>query len=301
MKKGFTLIEMLVVIGIIGLLMSVLVVYVTGGSESARAAQCLTNLANLARGCTQYGSVSGRYPLAGSIEQMTFNSTAGIRNARESYSERPGWVSWASMGAYRSGASSHIANGGWFTSAYDEDDRKREYCLTNGVLWKYVSANASCYRCPCHTRKVEGKARPNWSYVMNSYFGWDDSNGQLAKDISDDGIWFADLKRADRRLLFAEMKWEAWQGEPPDFSPSPGIEHDSVLQYRSEDGGETIAWNHKSGRDKVAHVVFADGHVEKLTLPKKGLSNSEARDLTTWLCQGKDVSFDGTTYREMKN
>lgn len=47
MKKGFTLVEILVVIGIIGLIMASLI-YFFGSTESARSAECLVNMKNLA-------------------------------------------------------------------------------------------------------------------------------------------------------------------------------------------------------------------------------------------------------------
>ena len=44
MKKAFTIIELLVVIGIIGVLAGVLMTSFSGGTESARAAKCLTTV-----------------------------------------------------------------------------------------------------------------------------------------------------------------------------------------------------------------------------------------------------------------
>lgn len=302
-RKAFSLLEMLVVIGIIGLLMSVLVVHISGGTESARASQCLANMSSLAKGCSQYAASSWHWPTAGSAERLSFDESSGIANARELYDEHPGWISWDSAGAYSRKPSSHIANLSWFTSSYETDAAKREYALTNGCLWRFVAGQASCYRCPEHLIKMARlgqKTMPNWSYVMNSYFGWDESLGSQAKDSKWEGQRFEYLKRAERRLLFAELKWEPWVGGDPSFSSSPGIDNDAILQYDPADGGECIAWNHKSGRDKVAHVVFADGHTERLSLPKAGLSASEAKHLTQWLCAGSDISFDGKKYRELK-
>ena len=68
MKKGFTLVELLVVIGILGILSAVLIGSFAGGTESARAVKCLTNMRNLATACQTYGMSYGFYPLAGSIE-----------------------------------------------------------------------------------------------------------------------------------------------------------------------------------------------------------------------------------------
>ena len=301
MKKAFTLIEMLVVIGILGILMSILVMHVTGGSESARAVKCLTNMGNLARAVQQYGSTHGVYPLAGSVERLGFDESQGINNAHEKYSELVGWISWNSAGQYRSGPQSHIANYGWFTSAYDEDTTAREYCLTNGALWKCMTGSATCYTCPEHLIKMDkAHIKPGWSYVMNGYFGYDESRGASARSWSYGGLEYNTLARADRRLLFAELQWESYVGSSPSFAPSAGFENVCTLQYKDRDGGEMIGVNHKSGRDKVAHVAFADGHTDKIVMPKKGLSTGELKELTKWLCTGVDVAFDGKRYREMK-
>ena len=60
MKKGFSLVELLVVIGIIGILAGVLMGVFSGGSDSARAARCLSNMKNLANACQTYGMKTAR-------------------------------------------------------------------------------------------------------------------------------------------------------------------------------------------------------------------------------------------------
>lgn len=301
MKKAFTLIEMLVVIGIIGILMSVLIVHVMGGTESARAVQCLSNLGNLARAVQQYGSGHNHYPLAGSVERMYVNET-NLGVVKEVYEEIPGWISWNSRGAYTDNGKSpnHASGQSFFTSAYCDKDDEREYCLTNGALWKCMNGSTSCYTCPNHLKNKEVlklKRGPCWSYVMNSYFKYDDSIGSRAKSGWFYGHEFMKVERADRKLLFAELQWENYiSGNAPDFGTGAGIKNDCTLQY---DRDELIGFNHKSGRDKVAHVVFADGHTDKILLPKGGLSTGDLKNLTRWLCTGKDFSFDGKRYKEL--
>ncbi len=300
MKKAFTLVEMLIVIAIIGLLMAALVVHLRGGTESARSAQCLTNMKNLASAVTQYAQNSQHFALAGSVEKFKIDDSRGVRDIKERYYELPGWISWNSQGAYKSNPQSHIANSGWFTSAYEQDDIKRWYALTNGVIWKYMNGAASCYTCPNHLRKVSPAVKPFFSYVMNGNFGWDASLGGDAMPEQYYGEFFADVKRPDKTLLFCELQWEQYTGKSPNFNKSPGTENDCTLQYESSEGGETVGFNHKNGRDVVAHVVFADGHVEKLAWPSSGMSDSELRELTEWLCEGKDISFNGKKYEKLK-
>ena len=55
-QRGFTLVELLVVITIIGMLMALLIPAVSGARESARRAQCLNNLKQLALATQNYGA-----------------------------------------------------------------------------------------------------------------------------------------------------------------------------------------------------------------------------------------------------
>lgn len=70
-------------------------------------------------------------------------------------------------------------------------------------------------------------------------------------------------------------------------------------------GNETIGANHVQGKNLFAHVAFADGHVEKLRIPFSGtikhpqVDEGQLLSLTSWLCAGKDISFDGKQYRRM--
>ena len=299
MKKGFTIVELLVVIGILGMLMAISIAVMSRGTESALNVKCETNLRNLASACQSYGMSSGHYPLAGSVEKVSLDTSHGIRNIRKVYSELPGWLSWYSAGKYRSRPTSHSAEMGWWTSAYEQDHRVREYCYTNGALFKYISSNRDIFKCPVHVNNFK-ETPPAWSYVMNSYFGWDDSQGERAKDSSYHGREYGKLSRADRRLLFAEIPFMGYECDA-NTSSSSGRENDCTLQYREKDGGEVIGFNHKSGkRDKFALVVFADSHTERIQWPRQGLPENNLRELTQWLCEGKDVSYRGKRYEEVK-
>ena len=95
MKRAFTLVELLVVIGIIGILSGVLIASFGGSSESARAALCLANMKNLANACQTYGMNTGRYPNAGSVELLEMDDSQGRNRVKAKYTERQGWISWA--------------------------------------------------------------------------------------------------------------------------------------------------------------------------------------------------------------
>lgn len=329
-KRAFTLIEMLVVVGILALLLAVLIGKCGGALESARAAKCLTNMKNLALGCQTYGMATGVYPYAGSSE-MTFNSggasVAIIGRAGVQYEERPGWISWFSNGAYGkmrdqglpNFSTTHISSPSWHLSTYypsssQSDKLAHEYCLTNGTIWRCVSGNRSIYLCPEH--KAEQGVTPTWSYVMNCNFYADEYNGSAATETSTMsspypfalGYGFAG---SDKVLMFAEMQFTKLNGQPaPTRNTSPGPENDCVLQVKStgnfpqmtenySGNCECIGFNHKANNSRCAHVVFMDGHTEKLMYPKNGLSKSDWEKLTTWLCNGVGVSLSGNRYVEL--
>jgi prepilin-type N-terminal cleavage/methylation domain-containing protein/prepilin-type processing-associated H-X9-DG protein len=318
MKKGFSLVELLVVIGIIGILAGVLMGVFSGGGDSARAARCLSNMKNLANACQTYGMKTSRYPNAGSIETLEMDTSAGVRNVKTLYRDRAGWISLDTEGKYPS--QSHSANS--VIGMYCEDESKAAHALTNGCLWVYVARNRQTYICPQHVKKCGKNAKPLWSYLMNEFFEWDDSEGGKSYSTTGKCKWYGHLNNADKILLFSEVPFmdnSSWQ--PDDASAS--IDTDAVLQPAAVSpvtekdlqgacsvyypANETIGANHVSGRNLFAHVAFADGHVEKLRIPYTGsvknpkVDDSQLELLTSLLCGGKDYSFNGREYRALVN
>lgn len=305
MKKGFTLVELLVVIGILAVLMGILLTTIGGTTDSARAAKCLANMKNLALAVQSRGAETGYYPYAGSIEYMDIDTSQGKGNSKLVYNERRGWISWASEGQYPSQSKKGAPSIPMCTT----DEQLGMYAITNGALWRYVNGSKSVYVCPLHVKK-----NPNarWSYLMNAYYGWNAADGN-AFSSRHTGIDYAKASGTDRRLLFSEVPFQGAGDWFPDGNSSD-MESDAILQYDgcdkaaqnrikgSRNGNEHIGANHKSGRNWLAHVVFADGHTEKIRASTdKGLplKSDNLRELTTWLCTGKAAGFNGTKYEEL--
>lgn len=319
MKKAFSLVELMVVIAIIGILAGVLLSSFSGGTESARAAKCLNNMRSLATATVSYATAERHFPAAGNFIAEYIDS-----NGTEYYREYEGWISWLSKNdEFFTRYNRHRTSGRKAArspatlpnvSACCENIDDANFALTNGVLWNFVHHDRDTYVCPLHRRLASSKTKlpPLFSYAMNAYFG-------SAVDVHPDDIRL-DLQhpRLDRILLFAEVPFgvlgsadsSCEDHEKPDAVFSGANDNyvtDCVLQYKGEiageqknkqwsQKGEAIAFNHKSGKKNLcAHVIFADGHAEKLLKPRNG-EGLTAAQMTVYLCEGKDLKFDGRKY-----
>lgn len=281
-RAGFTLLELLVVIGIIGVLAAVTISQFGGATETAKATQCMTNLRNLAVAVQNVADrdPDGNFPAAGSFKYAYFGG------GKVQYHERKGWVSWGRC----SGSGSK--GGGQVISFAAQDEELSRFAITNGAIWSAIGGGKSSYTCPVHANtfyKKNRKRYPNWSYVMNQDFGFDKNygGGPLAGWM---GKTLTGVLNGERLLLFAEVQGldDREHGLNAN-TEGGGTLGDGVLQYSKN---EVIGFNHKVSRGLAGHVAFADGHVESLRYPNSG----SLTELTKWLCQGTPVRFDGKRY-----
>ena len=306
-KSAFTMIEMLVVIGIIGILASVLLATFGGASDSARASQCEANMRNLATACITYAmqEANGYFPAAGSFVYLHPNTKNFKKKDWEH--KRIGWIS----GSEKNDAMSVSP-----VPFNSESEETLRYAITNGAngkIWKIVEGSRTTYQCPVHAeafRKAFGRL-PGWSYVMNREFGYDksDSNSKnttqkfFGLTMSGISLYNSSLKKntprdPSRVLMFAEMQGANIDDKvngvkiTADLSAG-GTQADGVLDYDTE----SIGFNHKIGRGRyTAHVAFADGHVERLHNPV----NNQTKELTKALCRGHELRFNGKTYEDLQ-
>lgn len=186
--KGFTLVELMVVILIISVLAVTITHTMRGAIRQAHATKCMAHMRNLHTAVMAYVADKERYPYAASWELREKYVANRGEEAQKHYYERRGWVTWVNDDddgkdtMWKTNSTSSHAN------AYEypkPTDSKMLKAISRGSLFKYVGNDYSTYVCPSHKAKDI-----HLSYAMNSFFRWGD--GEVAgvhptKLISDDG------------------------------------------------------------------------------------------------------------------
>jgi prepilin-type N-terminal cleavage/methylation domain-containing protein/prepilin-type processing-associated H-X9-DG protein len=293
-RSGFTLVELLVVISILAILAAAMVSQVTRARAMGQAIKCKANLKNLAQASMNYAveESENRLPWAGSHEHMW---TGLVGNSyRKRYWQRKGWVSWYKGGSWPSDTSKP----GSVVNFNETDETKAYYALTNGTLWNYVGKDMGAYVCDVHkaVAKRSNVRKTRWSYAMNAYFGYNYRSG--SRDYADlREIFLGSLSsrgNADRLLLFAELPaYRLTGGAFKEGLDLTGAKPDGVLNtqikgYTPSSNEEIIGFNHQVGKKQIAHVAYADGHVDVVVAPQSP-TDTKLKDLTFLLCNGADI------------
>ena len=296
-KRGFTIIELLVVMSIIAILAAALTTQVTKIRETARSMKCKANLKNLAQAAITLGTERSIMPWAGPHERVATSGT----EMRASL--RPGWVDWTTKGGlietwdkpYTLGTSSFSSKGTMVTKmagipAY--------LAVTNGSLWGYMGRDLSSYVCEAHKELVKNETKSNEkiyrSYAMNGYFGYNKDFYPEVRRIREVYVNnLADRGSAATLLLFGELS--VFQpGVDKDLAVDGVLEtvidgYNNGPDTRSTPQRERLGFCHKVGKQDVAHVAYADGHVDIFYAKASALSVQQHQGLTYFLCNGYDL------------
>jgi prepilin-type N-terminal cleavage/methylation domain-containing protein/prepilin-type processing-associated H-X9-DG protein len=265
--RGFTLVELLVVIGIIALLLAILLPTLGRAQETARQAKCLSNLKQLSQAMVMYcNDNKGYYP-----------GRAGQGTER---GERPdldpanysGWIAWRRRIDPVSGVS---YPGTW--------NHNITYSSLGRYLGRRVTPHATpeeanrisasldgLFRCPSDDLQKRvafaadlngGRGLYRYSYSMNIMFGnkkYDAATGLLG----DLGKYrkFTQVKRSSEVvLLIDESELSINNGEN---NPTVTIANanDPNKDYTAIAERHETSKNRKNAQDARGNVAFADGH-----------------------------------------
>lgn len=127
-NRAFTLVELLVVIGIIALLISILIPSLSRAKDHAVRVQCMSNQRQLMTAVNMYASENKNY-----LPPANWGETSR------------GWL---------------------YVGSVDANKDKPEFYET-GLLWNYLK-NRKVYKCPLHTEyRSRGSSEHMTSYLMN--------------------------------------------------------------------------------------------------------------------------------------
>jgi prepilin-type processing-associated H-X9-DG protein len=177
-SAAFTLVELLVVIGIIAVLIGILLPALNRARESARQVQCLSNMRQIAVGVIQYATENkGGIPArAGNNAQGMYNLSGG--NFVQGTSGCWDWIAWqrkidAATGAPDFGLDTNITD-----SALTRYLGGKQITHTNPADANTIATNLqSVFRCPSDILEARpnippDKAKYRYSYSMNDWYAF---------------------------------------------------------------------------------------------------------------------------------
>jgi len=231
-RRGFTLVEMLVVITIIGILMALLLPAVQTAREAARRAQCTNNLKQIGLAIHSFESVHRKLPTGG--EGTDFSNIGGAPAAgRTKFS--------------RTGLFVHLLPFIEHADIYDQLDLKKSYRDTTVRFAGTANATSNAQAC---SRDITTFLCPS-----NPYLAYKET-------VTGANAIFPSMAAGDSRQMFGNLDYFATVytdiSDGSNVSSTVPAGGRDAAHYRAE-GALTVADGSHSSTDKDTVANFVDG------------------------------------------
>ncbi len=261
-RQGFTLFELLLVIGIVGIVAAALVPGMVEARESALSALCASRLRNLSQHAISYAMSEGYFPWGG-IDPLMHDANYCASHWRLQWpreSHRPaGAKTWMEFSSF----------------CWDFYRKSSDAVWHPGVMFgtEMHSQILGCPKCSNCSDNWDGNPFTGYNYNV-AYIGYVEGDaGKRRYPTSWDTI-----KYPEKVVLFGDG---GYSGGVNKFMRATNQDKQWDGSSASLRKAGTQAFRHGWGRRRHCNMSFADGHVEKFYTPYKAGGKQGWQDETT--------------------
>jgi prepilin-type N-terminal cleavage/methylation domain-containing protein/prepilin-type processing-associated H-X9-DG protein len=276
-KTGFTLVELLVVIGIIALLISILLPSLNKARETANRVKCQSNLSQMGKALLLYSNEN-----KGSFPRTKMQTATGAVQLDYSNAPYNTSVTGTHVDPYVSGVPNNSIPGAMFMLVRTQDMTTEVFTCPSGTAEKDLMDNSAATQRVNFTGATDGLVVKNVSYSFVNVYPTTTAIGKGYKTFitafSSDFAIAADLSPASAAQAGSDVLSSATVGAP-----------------RST----MIKGNSKNHDQDGQNVLYADGHAEFQQTPLCGTQNdniysANAANSTTNTLSQTGASTTGT-------